>query len=237
VAIVEPVHWYHFFCGNDVLSMWDVPLTEHVAGLRSAGFDGKCLVGLVGGAGQQEDARRWLAAYWPEAEIAVTAEDGFEQVTLAALHMWCQDADPEIPVFYGHTKGAFSNHPVAAPWRRAMTAVCVARWRDRVADLAAVDAAGLHWLTPEAFPGYVSSPFFGGNFWWATAGYLASLAPVDPGDVNRYSAESWVGTGNPVVRALSTAWPEYAGCTFPPGRPLCVSSRRTTAAQGAAGTG
>ena len=91
-----------------------------------------------------------------------------------------------------------------------MTAACVTQWRHRVADLETADAVGLHWLTPEAFPAYVSTPFFGGNFWLARTGYLAGLKSLQADDTNRYKAESWIGTGSPRVKALSETWPDYA---------------------------
>jgi hypothetical protein len=216
VASVKPVHWYHFFCGGDVPSLWDEPLGEHVSALRAAAFDGECRIGLVGGKAQQQDARAWLAAYWPEAEVVTVAVHGFEQVTLTRLHEWSGTADETTPVLYCHSKGSFRVADYTREWRRAMTAACVSRWRQCTAALENADAVGLHWLTADAFPGYIDVPFFGGNFWWATAGYLASLTPVEADDVNRYDAEKWIGTGNPRVKALSTVWPEYAGCTFPP---------------------
>ena len=214
---IRPVHWYHLFCGGDVPSLWEAPLAEHVAALRAAGFGGACRIGLVGGSAQQRGARAWLAEHWPEAEIITTAAYGFEQVTLVPLREWSTVADPATPVLYCHSKGSFQAAPYNRDWRQAMTVACIEKWHACVTALETADAVGLHWLTADAFPGHIDTPFFGGNFWWATAGYLATLEPVEVDDVNRYEAERWIGTGNPRVKALSTTWPEYAGWTFSPG--------------------
>jgi hypothetical protein len=215
VIAPEPVHWYHLFCGGDTPAAWLEPVSEHADALHAGGFPGRCLVGLVGSRGNQAETRNWLAARWPEAEILVAADSGFEQVTLSALHAWSQGADPGTPVLYCHTKGAFQPTPYNQAWRRAITGDVVTGWAERMGELAAADAAGPHWLTHEEFPARVETPFFGGNFWWANAGYLAALPALDSDDDDRYKAEWWIGLGAPRACNVRPGWPEYAGWVFP----------------------
>jgi hypothetical protein len=94
---------------------------------------------------------------------------------------------------------------------------CIHDWRKCVAALVSgADAAGAHWLTPEKYPGYVKSPFFGGNFWWAKASFLLTLPPIKSNADCRddfYLAESWIGMGKrPNVTHWADHWPTMNGC-------------------------
>jgi hypothetical protein len=199
----RPVHYYHLFAGS-VLSAGIA--AEHFRALRQAGFDGEVRVGLV-----DPDGGGWPAGLWSGAVVCARTESGFEQVTLSALHEWVQDADPATPVLYAHTKGCTSEENTGSSWgrhwRRSMTRHVVGRWRECVAALAGggYDAVGCHWLTPGEYPGAVTRPFFAGNFWWATASYLAGLPP--PGDGDRFGAEVWAGLGRPRVLDLNPGYP------------------------------
>jgi hypothetical protein len=202
-------HFYHCFADG----AWQVPAGEHAAALRGSGFTAdRITVGLVGGASRAGVARDWftceLAGMGPLA--FVTAETGFEQVTLRALHAWARGRDGEAACLYAHTKGAFNPQPVTTGWRRAMTAEVAGRWRDCVQLLGEYDAAGVAW---QKSPWYGTS-FFAGNFWWARASYLArlpdvprdllgALPPGETGD-NRWDAEAWIGLGDPAVRNLGS---------------------------------
>lgn len=145
-----------------------------------------------------------------------------------SLHVHGPEARTEIPtmnlirgwlpgkhdwaVLYFHTKGV--THPGEASydrWRERMQQACVWNWRRCVEDLRrGRDACGCHWLTPEQFPGAVTSPFFGGTFWWAKAEYLMQLPPLpEPTWQNRYEAESWIGRRRPYPRVADyiPGWP------------------------------
>ena len=115
--------------------------------------------------------------------------------TLNLLRRWLPEHSDWV-VFYHHIKAI--SHPTHAgyqAWRQRMEDACVWRWKQCVSDLeAGYDAVGCHWLTPKEFPGTVKSPFFGGNFFWATAKFLATLPPLAPATwQNRHEAESWIG--------------------------------------------
>lgn len=218
-----PVHFFHMHVGHGhVPSRWEVPAQEHFTALRDAEFRGRVCVGLVGDEENRLTARLWLDKTWPRWQPAVVADDGYEQWTLAAMHRWAKAADPQTPVYYAHTKGAYQDHPFNHNWRRGMEALlmgtsAIHTWRDRVGDLASGkwDAVGLHWLTPDDFPVTISvgRPMFAGNFWWATAGYLATLPEVEGGNpmlgYNRFKAEEWLGQLQPRVLDLKPGWPEY----------------------------
>jgi hypothetical protein len=154
-----------------------------------------------------------VIAALPVHTLVAEAETGFEQVTLKALQSWVAEPDPQTPVLYTHAKGAGVPDPYHDRWRYAMDSRLLFYWRDHVKSLASVDAIGSHWLEPGVdynlgdFEYRIDTPFFGGNFWWASAGYLAKLPPVR--NSSRYDAESWIGLGNPRVLDLAPGWPVY----------------------------
>jgi hypothetical protein len=206
---VRPVHYYHLFAGSPLSAEITV---EHFAALRRAGFDGQVRVGLVGPDRATGSMLGVVDGLWPDcAGVCAREREGFEQVTLTVLHEWARTADPATPVLYAHTKGCTSEENTGSSWgrhwRRSMTRHVVGRWRECVAALASggYDAVGCHWLTPGEYPGAVTRPFFAGNFWWATAGYLAGLPP--PGDGDRFGAEVWAGLGRPRVLDLNPGYP------------------------------
>lgn len=213
---MRPVHWYHIWVGDTHHgSAWHTPAAEHFALLESSGFDGEVRAGIVGGVRERVECVNWLRQQKVPARVAVTADEGFEQVTIEAMHTWAKSADPAAPVLYCHTKGALQAHPMNTLWRNSMDKLLTGAWRERVADLDRYDAVGLHWLTHKEYPAFIDprKPMFGGNFWWSKAGYLAGLervrgTPEFP-PVNRWEAEGWLGQGFPEVLDLAPGWPDY----------------------------
>ena len=215
---IQPVHYYHVWAGDRYHgSAWEVPAREHFAALEAAGFDGDVRIGLLGGLTERASAIRTLKELWPEADIVVQADEGFEQITIEVMHEWSKEAHPQTPVFYSHTKGAFQDCPMNTQWRQAMNGYLIDHWTEWALAIrrGSYDAIGLHWLTHEQYPEYIHpmKPMFGGNFWWARAGYLAQLervtgTPEFP-PINRWEAEGWVGQGGPKVMDLVPGWPNY----------------------------
>lgn len=198
-------HFYHCYCAGD----WQAIAAEHVEALSAARWD--VTVGLVGPPGSRATARAWWLSQIPC--DFVEADSGWEQVTLCALRRWALDADPAAPVLYAHGKGTTHRNNDGlhgAVWRRSMTRLLITNWQECLALLESSDAVGCHWLTPatEWPPFAIESPFFGGNFWWANAGYVATLPP--PGNTNRYEAEQWIGLGGPKVADLRPGIPDLA---------------------------
>jgi hypothetical protein len=215
-GLVPPVAFYHLWAGDDHHGAnWLTPAREFFGALRDSQFDGDVRVGLAGGYDQQEEAMSWLDERWPSWMLLVQASEGFEMATLDMLHKFAKDdsTDPATPVLYAHGKGSFMISRSADEWRRNMIRHLVGgpgdrAWERCVTSLHSVDAVGCHWLTREEYPGKIFQPgIFGGNFFWANAGYLASLAPV--GWSSRYCAEGWVGLGSPRVECLADGWPQY----------------------------
>ena len=201
------VHFYHV--GAD--GAWQVPVHEHLAALRRSQFPGRVYVGVVGTEENREAVEKVIVKYWDwRFAPYVFANTGHEQVTLDALHAWAQNEDDRTKVMYAHTKGAFNQSFQQDNWRVAMTKAVVRNWETCVPLLDKADAVGIHWVTHEvaASVGYeVEGPFFGGNFWWANAGYLKRLPP--PCHDSRYEAELWLGRGSPVIEDLKPGFPGY----------------------------
>lgn len=129
--------------------------------------------------------------------------------TMKLLRAWLK---PGWAVLYHHTKGV--THPGQESydqWRWRMEYACVQEWRRCVRDLGrGYDAVGCHWLTPQKYPGMVTSPFFGGTFWWSRSEYLLQLPDLpEPTWENRFEAESWIGRRRPypTVMDYHPGWP------------------------------
>jgi hypothetical protein len=203
--MTTPLHFYHIGANSDWLLLEHI-LTEHFDLLDRTGFAGDYFFGIVGPEENRAQVKSWLDE---RGTVIAEADEGFEQVTLRELRRCCRElySDDE-PILYTHTKGAWNTTMMAAAWRQAMDTQLIEQWPLRLEQLQQVDAIGLHWLTQEENPSApISSPFFGGNFWWANAGYLATLP--EPSTESRHHAEGWLGLNNPRVLNLKPGWPVY----------------------------
>lgn len=212
---MKPVHYYHAWVGDaHHRSDWLPAAKEHFALLNEARFDGEVRVGIVGGLPERVTALGWIESWYPGFDVVAEAAEGYEQVTIDVMHAWAKTAEPALPVYYSHTKGALNSSPFHTAWRRSMERLTT-EWEQCTEDLKTYDVVALHWLTPQQFPHLIDpkKPMAGGNFWWSTAGYLAGLERVrgtaEFPPVNRYEAEGWVGQGFPYVKDLRPGWPSY----------------------------
>lgn len=193
-------------------------MQEQLATLNSSGAIEQCSEFIIG----CSESDRALAASLvpnPMRTIFVTHPDDHrgELPTLAHLRAWLP-GHPHEYVLYLHIKCATRFDQLCTNWRRCMMRQLV--WNHRhcrnLLDLGH-EAVGCHWLTPEECGAIVRSPFFGGNFWWARASFLATLPELPPSARTReefYLAESWIGMGprRPVVKDLHHQWPNEPGC-------------------------
>ncbi|HWA78035.1 MAG TPA: hypothetical protein VG937_37125 [Polyangiaceae bacterium] len=147
-----------------------------------------------------------------------TPEYQSELPTFSRLRQWLE-GHQDWYVLYHQAKGVRSpNSEVTKAWRRCMSRHLVHNWRECVADLdRGFDAVGCHWLTPEQFP-RIRTPYFGGNFWWAKASFLATLPELPVTASCRedfYLAETWIGRGPqwPKVRDYAPHWPGLEECS------------------------
>lgn len=154
-------------------------------------------VGLVGPEADRQAARERIThlcqqfalpepAHWAE------ADEGWEQLTLQAIHRDVHRVPGEYAVLYMHTKGAARDLDSQVAWRRSMTRALVGQWGECAARLEdGHDVVGCHWTRSLDWP--EQGPFFAGNFWLARASYLRRLPP--PENKNRWQAETWVTLG------------------------------------------
>jgi hypothetical protein len=196
-------HFYHVWADG----AWQDPLTEHLAALEASGLGAALDVRAAGIVGSPANCQAAITALGPGWQIAVTADAGYEDVTLRALHAF---AALDGKAFYAHTKGASDPSRRNALWRQRMTCACTGDWELIAEALDDFDCAGPHWLTAQEYWGCASPPWrawFGGNFWWARLDYLRHLPVPDGGD--RYAAERWIGdTATPRVLDLMPGRPQ-----------------------------
>lgn len=195
-------HFYHIYADG----AWRVPLQEHAEAISKITEPIKVQVGIVGEvqANRISVMKQVLNLGW---DVVTTDERGWEQITLDVI--WATALEITGPVLYAHTKGAANCTPVNHAWRRCMTRNTIGMWEDILDALGDpdrdLDLVGSHWLTPEAHPEMVQTPYFGGNFWWASHHYLRDLPP--PSTESRYHAEAWVGQNEPNIWDLRPGWP------------------------------
>ena len=201
--------FYHVWADG----LWQRPLSEFLFALQQAEFPGPLTFGLVGSPESRELPRRIIEAVHPGAEF-VEADEGFEQVTLRALHAYSRGHEHHL--LYAHTKGAAHPNDLQARWRQSMTARVLGQWRRLavVLDGPWVDACGCHWQIPEECgSAYMPAcPIFTGNFWMARAEFVRGLPDMGEG---RLDAEQWIGRGRPSVLDLLPGVPSPGICVPP----------------------
>jgi len=183
---------------------------EQMAALDGSGLleaAAEFYIGVNGGIEDMDIAKIFAP---PKATLICHGEKSTTEIpTLRSLRHWLPE-HLDWYVLYFHMKGV-SHPPRDINWRRRMEQFCIWGWQQCVTDLARGAAAvGCHWLTPEANPGAIKTPMFGGNFWWSNARYLFTLPPLpEPTWENRYEAESWIGRGplRPMVIDYYPGWP------------------------------
>lgn len=198
-------HYYHVYADGD----WQSIVTDHMKALRASQLWDQLefmRIGIVGSSKNRAKVRLAL----PEAEVIAEADEGWEQVTLEALHKW--SVDNEARILYAHTKGAWSQSELADVWRQSMTFDNVMRWRELVPQLMTNDVAGAFWIHSDMPEHRHHRRFFAGNYWWANTAYLRTLPPI--GTETRYQAEGWIGLGDKprayVIRDGVSYWGNFA---------------------------
>jgi hypothetical protein len=190
-------HFFHVYADGN----FHTPIREHFTQVKESGLLGELDSVRVGLVGDVTNRARVLALFDELAVpvmVVASADMGWEQVTLKALHEFAQGDDGFV--FYGHTKGAWSSDPIAHPWRVTMIQDTVTRWRECVDALSRVQAAGAYWLRSDMPEHHDHKFFFAGNYWWARSDYVASLDLV--GVETRFQAEGWIGLGEPTVENM-----------------------------------
>jgi hypothetical protein len=187
-------------------------IAEQMHALKESGLLAAATEFHVGVNGDETDAMVAGSLAGDKAKVTCHGKQARSEIpTMNLIRNWLPGHE-DWYVLYHHTKSI--THPGDEPhavWRRRMEQVCVWNWKQCVAALdAGFDAAGAHWLTPEKFPAMVTSPFFGGTYFWSTAKYLSQLPPLPEATwANRHGAESWIGMRRPYpkVRCFLEGWP------------------------------
>lgn len=201
----EVTHYYHVWCDG----AWEDIVEEHAVMLTGTRWRGRVFLSLVGAEENRLKVATAFRRAYPDGwlDVAVYQDQGHEQECLDAIRRYAFRY-PEHAILYCHSKGAtLHDDPLhVTEWRRCMTRSVLLRWRDKIEMLSLCDAIGPHLLKPQDYPGEVESPFFGGNFWWANAAFLAKCKPCDR--TTRYEAEQWLGVNGAEMMSLTGhGWP------------------------------
>lgn len=206
--------FYHtFVSGPGVAIEHGVSIVqEQIADLESSGLlseSAEFYVGVSGGVGN------FCAVSTMMPQKARIVQHGPETCgelpTLCAMQDWLPD-HRDWNVLYLHTKGAlYQGNGTWAAWRHCMTNAVVHGWQQCIRDLDfGFDCVGAHWISPRQYGAIVGKyPYFGGNFYWATARHLLRLPKLSPNGPSRHEAEVWLGKTDQKIkhRDYSPHWP------------------------------
>jgi hypothetical protein len=194
---VKKHHVYHLYANG----FWEQAWKEHVIALNM-GLRRELdtfSVGLVGSAESRSIARKVVEEVG--ATVVVEEDSGYEQVTLNWLHDFSFEEDGLV--MYAHSKGSGFPNATSSSWRRTMTFDVAIDWRKCIDSLEeGFNCTGTNWHP--ASPKWGTTPYFAGNFWWATLDLIRSLDK--PSNASRYEAEAWIGTS-----MIVNPYPKNAG--------------------------
>ncbi len=124
--------------------------------------------------------------------------------------MWeFSKANPGWNVLYFHSKGATHTDveylKFVTRWRNCMMNALIVNWAQCITDLdSGFESVGCHWMTNMSPPSDKDS-IWGGNFFWATSNFIATLPDILDRDliknhgitapIARYEGERWIGSG------------------------------------------
>lgn len=137
--------------------------------------------------------------------------------TVNALRQWSIQ-HPHWLVCFWHIKGVtHPNDDLNRIWRHCMERCVIRNWRKCLADIVTgCDTVGAHWLTREQYGNCVTYPFWGGQFFWARASFLAELPELPPEPKCRqdwFLSENWIGMGRtPKIKDYAPHWPGVRTC-------------------------
>lgn len=190
-------------------------LAEMLIAMRDSGLTAAADRFIIGVNGDEADAA-CVESMAPAGAIVTKHPDGSrgEHPTLRLMQCWCRK-NPGANVMYCHLKGAtHTNDEMQRAWMRCLLRACVWNWEGCVRALdAGYDLAGGHWLTPEKYSFIPVGPYFGGNWFWGTSKFLATLPLIAPTAVERlnyFDAEVLVARGPIKPKAMDFA-PHFPG--------------------------
>lgn len=191
--------FYHVYASGQ----WQPALDEYFEALQESEYFGPLTVGIIGKPSERFDVLDRIDEHGWEPDY-VTAERGYEQLTLASLREYADSHDGVV--MYAHTKGAAFPSEHQDEWRRRMVEHVVVPWRINAwrIDELGYDAVGCHWLVPGDWPGPFENAHFSGNIWIASCAYLRRLPPC--ANSHRHAAEMWIGKGDPKVYVPVPGW-------------------------------
>ena len=209
--------FYHtYFGGGSFPVTFDNSIrivSEQLGAMQVYGLLAAAAKVVVGVSGSVQDFMIMQSAVPERCEVVHHTQGVGELPTMKLMQDFCK-CNPEYYICYLHTKGVIHNgSPVFEAWRKCMERVVIANWKDCAKSLElGYDSAGAHWLTPGMYPIIGEVPYWGGNFFWATANHLNKLPPIDI-HADRYQAEVWIGKSKkwPKVRDYAKHFP-MGGC-------------------------
>lgn len=151
------------------------------------------LAGINGGT----ESEVYAKCYLPRAKHLFNGLDCISaNPTLEAMRIFSVE-HPGWNVFHFHCKSVAHDTPEYASylefenrWIRCMVNACIYNWRTCVTDLEQHDSVGCHWMENVGVPPV--DHIWGGDFYWATSDFLATLPPLNECPlVKKYGIKSY----------------------------------------------
>ena len=133
----------------------------------------------------------------------------YETPAMRMIQVWAIGAPETGSILYFHTKGVSApNDQDKRKWRKLMNHEVLMNWQQLVPKLQSFDVIGVNWRNCQPVA------HFSGNFWWARADWVRSLAPFDAYYENplypagwdsgrRLGCEFWISSAPRTPRVLS----------------------------------
>jgi len=136
-------HFYHVYADGK----WEEAVEEHIKAL----YDSKLVynlkdfkIGLIGTEENQQKVKNKFREHNLKPQIADTAEEGFEQLTMEKIKEYA-DFYNDVYILYAHSKGAYDFSAINRAWRSSMCYYNVIKWETQVTALKkGYDIAGCH---------------------------------------------------------------------------------------------
>lgn len=197
-------HYYHIYADGP---HWPEAVEDHLKVLDTVDVPYQLVVGVTG---NERNCDQVIESIEHLSGVIFKFNSGWEHNTLELIIGHLETGFISGPVLYTHSKGSANKSEINTVWRQCMESHVVGKWKQALEELEqGASTVGVHWLEKEHWPGMnIKSPFYGGNYWWASVDHLRLLPPLNY--ESRWGAEEWIGLvdpENPVDLISPNIWP------------------------------
>lgn len=221
----RPVYvFYHIFANNNWREIFD----EQISALKKSGLYDVIDELYVSVICQNENELKYISTHiGNKGKIIYSGSDPKAYEFPALLELKKVADEKKCFVMYFHTKGSSNSDETvkwyypritslsklrvcSRLWRKFMEHFVLTQWETAIAVLYDYDTYGCYLRTQKPYT------FYAGNFWWARSEYIKTLKSFTPKELEyRYTAETWLLSGNGNIYDAFRLNPDITGIKFP----------------------